>query len=406
MSTALVSNNPPKRQNKGSSDSKPDHWVDTAGTSFTNPWPSWRYTTKWERFKLFKEAITWKNPDPKRVETEMPTQTPTWGYDANGAAQEGASDKIKTTWLGHACFLVEFPNRTHPAPGPAAGGEDSKGLNRGLRILFDPVFSNRCSPSQLIGPKRFTPPPCKLEELPDIDAIVISHDHYDHLDVHSIRTLAHGPSSPHIFAPLGNGPFFQSLGIPESRTHIMDWWDSKRLEVKTSADASLAVDITCTPAQHFSGRTFSAYYTTLWASWSVEEVVPPTAAAATPVKLFFGGDTGYRSVMDHQKEDEVPVCPAFKEIGEVFGGFDLALIPIGAYLPRQFMSPIHCAPQDSVRLFKDIQAKKALGMHWGAWVLTSEDILEPPKRLKEECRKLGINEEDFTVCDIGQTLFF
>ncbi|KAF6743070.1 hypothetical protein DFP72DRAFT_756445, partial [Ephemerocybe angulata] len=118
----------------------------------------------------------------------------------------------------------------------------------------------------------------------------------------------------------------------------------------------------------------------------------------------FGGDTGYRSVMDHQKEDEVPVCPAFKEIGKVFGSFDLALIP--AYMPRQFMSPIHCAPQDSVRVFTDINAKKALGMHWATWVLTTEDVFEPPKKFAEEAQKIGIPDNDFTVCEIGETRFY
>ena len=113
----------------------------------------------------------------------------------------------------------------------------------------------------------------------------------------------------------------------------MDWWGSKRLEI-TAPSSTATVDITCTPAQHFSGRTLSAYYTTLWASWVVEEVIDTakTSQSRSPLKVFFGGDTGYRSVMDHQKEDEVPVCPAFREIGEKFGGFDVALIPIGYVL--------------------------------------------------------------------------
>ncbi|TFK19218.1 N-acyl-phosphatidylethanolamine-hydrolyzing phospholipase D [Coprinopsis marcescibilis] len=387
-----------------------EHWANPEGSSFINPWPSWRFATKWERFKLIGTGLSmsFAAPDSQRVSTELPIRTPTWGSGQQASTEIQKKEQVKATWLGHACFLVEFPSRA----AAAADGDatDGRTAQRGLRILFDPVFSDRCSPSQLVGPKRFTPPPCKIEEIPHIDAIVISHDHYDHLDTHTIRTLANSPSFPHIFAGLGNGPFFESLGIPKSRTHIMDWWESKRLEVSENGRVVGTVDITCTPAQHFSGRSFSAYYTTLWASWSVEEVVP-AAQAEQPerrdaVKLFFGGDTGYRSVMDHQKEDEVPVCPAFKEIGNVFGGFDLALIPIGAYLPRQFMSPIHCAPQDSVKLFKDIKAKKAIGMHWGTWVLTTEDVLEPPKRLKEECRKAGIDEDDFRVCDIGQTLCF
>ncbi|KAH6892844.1 N-acyl-phosphatidylethanolamine-hydrolyzing phospholipase D [Coprinopsis sp. MPI-PUGE-AT-0042] len=427
MSSSMSIRVEPNARKNEAGTGKPDHWADAAGTSFQNPWPSWRSASVWERIKLVASASTWKAPDAAKVQSEMPIQKPNWGQDAglNGSATE--SGKLKATWLGHACFLVEFPIRS--AGGPAAGGDlqQEKQLQqrRGLRVLFDPVFSDRCSPSQLVGPKRFTPPPCKMEDIPEFDAVVISHDHYDHLDVTTIRNLASRPSAPHFFAPLGNDGFFRSLGVPESRTHVMDWWDSKRLEISDSSasDNKAAVDITCTPAQHFSGRTPTSTYSTLWASWVVQEVVDDVAKTTAesqpadslvstssgirpPLKVFFGGDTGYRSVMDHQNEDEVPVCPAFREIGEKFGGFDVALIPIGAYQPRQFMSPIHCAPQDSVRLFKDIKAKKALGMHWGTWVLTSEDILEPPKRLREECRKLDIPDDDFTVCNIGQTMLF
>jgi len=415
--TISITDNPPKRApTQAPNGERPAHWKNDAHTHFTNPWPSWRYVTSWERFKLIfvtAPSLMFRMPEQTRIAEAMPTRTPTWGYPSSGTAQTqtaASSEAIKATWLGHACFLVEFPVR-----GLGAAQTEA---TRGLRILFDPVFSNRCSPSQNVGPARFTPPPCKIEDIPDIDAVVISHDHYDHLDTHTITTLAARAHPPHFFAALGNGPFFASLGIPAARVHILDWWGSKRVEITQPPTAGaaagqpaakLAVDLTCTPAQHFSGRSLHNNYSTLWSSWAAEEVPVGGATQAEgrpPVKVFFGGDTGYRSVMDHQKEDEVPVCPAFKEVGEAFGGFDLALLPIGAYEPRQFMSPIHCAPQDSVRLFKDIKAKKAVGMHWGTWVLTTEDVLEPPKRLREECRKLDIADEDFTVCDIGQSLFF
>lgn len=265
---------------------------------------------------------------------------------------------------------------------------------------------------------------------------------------------------PHIFAPLGNANYFRSIGIPKDNVHILDWWDSNRIEVqipeKGSTDSSkenggsekISFDLTCTPCQHFTGRGIFDRFKSLWASWVVEEIVPPSSQEKG-VKVFFGGDTGYRAVRDGQNEEEVPSCPVFEEIGERFGGFDFAMIPIGsvnsslfnhlvqvldaifyffctcrAYLPRSFMSPIHCAPQDSVRLFKDIRAKKALGMHWGyvricvtphhisefysyrTWILTTEEVMEPPKRLKEECVKIGIPDGDFVVCDIGETMFF
>jgi len=311
-------------------------------------------------------------------------------------------DAIKSTWLGHACFLVEFPSRH-------TGG-------RGVRVLFDPVWSDRCSPSQLVGPKRYTQPPCKIEDIPEIDAVVISHNHYDHLDTATIKALLRRTKrTPHFFVPLGNGAWFSSLGVPTSHTHILDWWESKRLKIASGDEtkSGLEVDITCTPGQHFTGRSLHDHFRTLWAGWVVEEILPREMAAPVgeksarePVKVYFAGDTGYRSVKDGEDEEKVPVCPAFKAIGDKFGGFDYAMIPIGAYMPRQFMSRIHCAPQDSVRLFQDVQAKKATGMHWGTWILTSEDLTDPPKRLAEECKKVGIPEDDFTTCEIGQTFFF
>ena len=144
---------------------------------------------------------------------------------------------------------------------------------------------------------------------------------------------------PHIFAPLGNDAYFRSLGIKDNQVHTLDWWESRRVEVNASttskeADAAsvetpkLAFDVTCTPAQHFTGRGLHDRFKTLWASWAVTEVVAPSASNEG-VKVFFAGDTGYRAVRDGQDEDKVPTCPAFKEIGERFGGFDFAMIPIG-----------------------------------------------------------------------------
>ncbi|KAF8152553.1 N-acyl-phosphatidylethanolamine-hydrolyzing phospholipase D [Crassisporium funariophilum] len=407
-----VSGSPSKDPHPPAEGQKPEHWADEQGTAFQNPWDSWRLNTLKDKLGLFSSMASFPTA-PKDVQNKILLQKPNWGTQSipEGADWE-ASQMIKTTWLGHACFLVEFPSRME---------RPSSEEVRGLRILFDPVFSERCSPSQLVGPKRFTPPPCKIQEIPEIDAVVISHNHYDHLDTHTLKALlARSPSRiPHFFAPLGNGPYFKSIGVPTTHTHIMDWWESKQVVIDMNDDKNASsvhtVEITCTPGQHFTGRTFWDEYKTLWAGWAVVEVLGPAlplkhdenqASARDAVKVFFAGDTGYRAVMDGQKEEDVPVCPAFKTIGDRFGGFDCALIPIGAYLPRQYMSPIHCAPQDSVLLFQDIKAKKALGMHWATWVLTSEDIFEPPKRLAEECKKLGIADDAFTVCDIGETRFF
>ncbi|KDQ61052.1 hypothetical protein JAAARDRAFT_124098 [Jaapia argillacea MUCL 33604] len=377
---------------------KPAHWVDAQHTSFQNPWPSWRAHDASDFLTVLSFGSGYPKI-PKDIASLLPIRKPTWGLQQDGTSLDtNTADKIKATWLGHACFLVEFPARSKAgSPLPS----------RGARILFDPVFTCRCSPSQLVGPKRFTPAPCKMEEIPEVDAIVISHNHYDHLDTTTIRSLLARQRTPHIFAPLGNESYFRSIGIPTTHTHTMDWWETKHVETDVQSESGVqkvAFDVTCTPAQHFTGRGIFDRFKTLWASWVVEEVVEGQDKSGA--KAYFAGDTGYRAVLDGQDEDKVPTCPAFKEIGERFGGFDLAMIPIGAYLPRRFMSPIHCAPQDSVRIFQDVRAKRAIGMHWGTWVLTTEDVVEPPKRLAEECKKAGIEDGAFSVCDIGETLFF
>ncbi|KAJ7828021.1 Metallo-hydrolase/oxidoreductase [Mycena olivaceomarginata] len=346
---------------------QPAHWVHAKPTEFKNPWPSFRNTTVGDFFE-------------------------------NGRADPGLvaanAHKIKATWLGHACFLVELPSTV-------AGV-------RGARILFDPVFSDRCSPSQW-------PPPCALEDVPEIDAIVISHNHYDHMDTTSLRALLARRTPPH------------HLGVPKERAHCLDWWDGRRVErvvAGTPAEAkdggdkkeeekhTLAFDITFTPGQHFTGRGIHDRFKSLWGGWVVEAVHAASSASdaaaptPTPTQVYFAGDTGYRAVPSSTDEgpDTLPVCPAFKEVGERWRGFDFAMIPIGAYAPRKFMSPIHCAPRDSVAIFKDIGARRAVGMHWGAWVLTTEDILEPPKLLAAECAKVGIKEGAFEVCAIGETV--
>ncbi|KAG8975108.1 hypothetical protein FRB90_009606, partial [Tulasnella sp. 427] len=203
--------------------------------------------------------------------------------------------------------------------------------------------------------------------------------------------------------------YFKSVKVPEERTHILDWWDSRDVtvdlpatgassgEAEGSAKVKTTFEVTCTPAQHFTGRGLTDRFHTLWASWAIRD-------PASGKKAWFGGDTGYRTVHAGENEDDVPVCPEFKKVGEKFGGFDLAFIPIGAYEIREAMSCVHCAPQDSVRVFKDVQAKRAIGMHW-TWSLTPEPLMEPPQKLREECEKLGIPKDAFDVCALGETVF-
>ncbi|KAG9037754.1 hypothetical protein FRB95_004040 [Tulasnella sp. JGI-2019a] len=385
-------------------DGRPAHHLNDHKNSFHNPWESFRKVPMTEMLPTIPKMLFSGPSIPKDIETQLKQQVPTWGLTTPSNLSSPSKDpkKIKSTWLGHACFLLELP-----AP---------DGAERGARILFDPVFSHRCSPFSFAGPARYTNPPCKMSDLPPVDIIVISHNHYDHLDTHTLTTLEKS-HAPHIFAPLGNDAYFKSIGIPEDRTHIMDWWEARDVKVALPSSSSggptveATFTVSCTPCQHFTGRGILDRFKTLWASWVIEDRPASTSPSAPGVKCYFAGDTGYRTVHSEKEDDDpvalekLPVCPEFKRIGEKFGGFDLAYIPIGAYKPREFMSPIHCAPKDSVRVFQDIKAKRAIGMHWGTWVLTLEPVMDPPKMLAEECKKLGIPDSAFNVCGLGETVF-
>jgi N-acyl-phosphatidylethanolamine-hydrolysing phospholipase D len=200
------------------------------------------------------------------------------------------------------------------------------------------------------------------------------------------------------FVPLGNKAWFESLGI--ERCAEMDWWDGVSLDEQ-------GIKITCTPCQHFSGRGLFDRFKSLWSSWVVESVA---SDGETKARVYFAGDTGYRAVDKNPREydeeylDTLPHCPAFKEIGTRKGPFDLALIPIGAFSPRHLMSPVHCSPEDAVRVHEDIQSKRSIGMHWGTWVLTDEEVTEPPRRLKAAMENRGHDPKEFDVCKIGETV--
>ena len=309
------------------------------------------------------------------------------------------TDKLRTTWLGHACYYVEFPG--------------------GFRVLFDPVFTDRCSPFSFLGPKRYTEMPCQIEDLPFVDAVCISHSHYDHLSYPTVLKIAAKYPNAHFFVALGNKAWFDSIGV--KNVTELDWWDERTITLSASDSKSSAehkattepdhqddivATIGCLPCQHTSGRTPFDRARTLWSSWSIN---------SGGKKLWFGGDTGYRTVPEVPSDDfdygekykDLPHCPAFAEIGELRGPFDVGLIPIGAYDPRWIMSPMHANPYDSANIFVDTRCKRALGMHWGTWVLTTEEVLEPPKVLKKALKWKGVEEEGvFDVCEIGESREF
>lgn len=253
------------------------------------------------------------------------------------------------SFIGHSTFLLRLP---------------------GLTILTDPVFSDRCSPSQFVGPKRVRAPGLALSHLPHIDLILLSHNHYDHMDLISLRQLRARFPKLAIVTMLGNAAYLRKKGIPGAVE--LDWWQSHR------HGESL---ITATPARHFGARTLNDRNTTLWGGLFLEH---------QGQKIYFAGDTG--------------ATKFFKAIHTRLGAPDLALLPIGAYEPRAWMSAVHINPEEAVQAFLDLKAKRAIGMHFGTFQLTAEAIDAPLHALAAARHEAGLMEEDFFTLDFGETL--
>lgn len=257
----------------------------------------------------------------------------------------------QVTWLGHSAFLVQSDGKT---------------------ILADPHFSRRASPINFAGPERVVVPPLAIEDLPHIDAVVISHNHYDHLDEASMIGIYNKQQgNPPIFlVPLGLKKELVSYGIDTAIE--LDWWQSHTHDGMT---------LTALPVKHWSQRTFVDRNRTLWAGWLVD---------VGDFRFFHAGDSGYSN--------------DFKDIGARYADIDVAAIPIGAYDPRWFMKDAHMDPEEAVQVFLDLNADKAVGMHWGTFILTDEEMDEPPLKLAEALEAKGIESDRFTVMQHGETL--
>ena len=260
------------------------------------------------------------------------------------------------TWIGHASFLIQLR---------AADGT-------GFTLLIDPVFSDRCSPVGWAGPRRVRAPGIPMDALPPVDLILLSHNHYDHMDLPSLRALRDrngGQGAPRLVTTAGNARLLRRAGLGEATE--LDWWQG-------TAQGGLA--ITAVPARHFSRRGLRDANRTLWAGFHLRW---------GDGTLLFAGDTGYG--------------PHFGEMRERLGPPGTALLPIGAYLPRFIMQPVHMDPEEAVRAFADLGAGRAIGMHWGTFQLTDEAMDEPPRRLAEALRRAGMSADRFGVLDVGQT---
>ena len=369
------------------------HHVGQPRTHFRNPWPSFcdygALDLLQTRFSSNRNFV----PVPQDRQELVGIQKPDWG-----ASIHQGHTKLKATWIGHASWLVETPTviqDTQDLPVESGNQQAAQGSSRGIRVLFDPVFSERTSPFTFIGPKRYTPTPCSVSDLPEIDLVCISHNHYDHLDSATIKQLASKSQRTHFLCPLGLKDFFIGQAIEPHRVTELDWWHAVDCHVRAIGTMSLV----CTPTQHFSARGITDKGKTLWCSWAIGSLVPmrqqdldrqpgqreaevklhprelPTEMGEVPSyflhtpRLYFAGDTGYRTVStpDPTPEESAkfPHCPVFSTIGSLLGPFDLALLPIGLYSPRNIMSSVHCCPEDSVLVAQDVRAKKSIGMHYG-----------------------------------------
>ncbi|KJR89700.1 N-acyl-phosphatidylethanolamine-hydrolyzing phospholipase D [Sporothrix schenckii 1099-18] len=398
----------------------PSHWLDSTPTGFRNPWPSFRQTFSVTqmlrlRFGPGRNFV----PVPENREGLVPIQTPDWGAHAQPS-------QIKATWIGHSSFLIEMPLRVQDRR--EDGTEASMQRQYGLRVLMDPVFCERMGPAQLVGPRRFSRTPCTLDELPLVDALCISHSHYDHLDIDTVKQLyadkaqkrtAAGLAPLQIFCGLNSRPWFvNNCGVQPEHVTEMDWWDEVDLIV-----GGTIVRLACTPSQHGSRRGLGDQDHMLWCSFvlseqeskqEIKQEIKQESKQESKTAVYFAGDTGYRSVTDEDvaastSVDDLPHCPAFAEIGAKYGPFSLALLPIGCYTPRTKLSPVHCSPEDAVAVHFDVRSQLSVGMHYGTvrggLSAQYEDVQEPPQLWRKAGEARGLVwDRDFRLCDIGETV--
>lgn len=263
-----------------------------------------------------------------------------------------APRECAVTWVNHVTFLLQFDR---------------------LNLLTDPVWAERVSPFSWAGPKRVHAPGIDLAALPPIHVVLVTHNHYDHLDVPTLQRL-HADHQPLFVTLLGNKPFLESHGL--TNVVELDWWQDHTPELASGAP----LKITATPAQHFAARGITDRFKTLWGGFALE---------TTAGKFYFAGDSGY--------------FEGFAEIGRRLGPFDLSFLPIGAYLPRWFMEPVHCTPAEALKIHEEVRTARSIAMHFGCFPLADDGYEEAVTDFRAALAASPLSETDFALPRVGET---
>ena len=303
---------------------------------FRNLDPGYDYTMLGRTLSLLRRTV---QREPDRGALPVPVRN-------DGAALRANGTEPTVTWIGHATLLVQMD---------------------GVNVLTDPIWSSHAGPLGF-GPRRLVPPGLRFEDLPPIHAVVISHDHYDHLDLRTVERLVR-VHHPRFFVPLGLRGWLIARGADD--VVELDWWQR---------EAYRGLTFVATPAQHSSGRGLTDQNLRLWASWAV---------LAPDGRFFFAGDTGY--------------TPAMAEIGRRLGPFDVAAIPIGGYSAFTGHHPNHVSPEEGLQLFEDVRGRLLVPMHWGTFALNREPFREPPERLLAEAARRGL-QRHIALLSQGQSI--
>jgi len=299
----------------------------------------------------FRHFLKWKFSPPEACDEDLPEELKNPDdlvpvVPDHEAIQDPDKSSIQVTWIGHASFLVQIAGRN---------------------LLFDPVLGEHCAPLPFPSLKRRNPAALGLKTLPRIDQLFLSHNHYDHLEKSTVKTL--GANIP-THVPQGLAGWLGGLGVHEC--HEYGWWDGKSVK---------GLRISCVPSQHFSARGPHDRNRTLWCGWVIE---------LEGTRFYFVGDTGY--------------APLFTDIRKRLGAMVVSIIPIGAYRPRWFMKPVHVDPREALQIRLDVESRFSIASHWGTFKLTDEPLEEPPILLRKAMLERKIDEERFRIPRVGETL--